>query len=591
MRRSGKGILFSLILLGACSDKGETTRPPQDLDGDGYTDLEECNDEDAAISPAADELCDGVDNNCDGVVDDDAIDAETWYPDNDGDGFGSDTVPGRVACEDPSSSSTTYSTDPNDCDDGDLGVNPTAAEDCSDGVDNDCDEVTDACTDNTQVVLGDAQAKVLGEEGESAGTSIAGPGDVDGDGMDDLVTGAPLAEEDGDARGAVYLVLGGSVGEVASGLSAARLLGELQDDLAGTAVSGGDVDNDGYADILVGAPGDDTTESNAGAAYLELGPVTGERSLGRADAKLTGTAGSDALGSALAVVGSVGGDAGADLWVGEPWYGDGLGRAYLVLGPPSGEVEIRTQDGRLQGEVAGDKLGSAVGDAGDMDGNGKSDLVVGAPGSSVTGTRAGRVYLALDDLRGAVSAADADAVLDGEGEGDQAGVSVAGVGDLDGDGYSEVLVGAYGDDENGADAGVAYLLAGTTRGAGSLSGAQARLLGPEAGSYAGFSVAGPGDVNGDGAPDLLIGVPYDETGGEAAGAAYVVYGPVSGAFDLGGADAEIIGEDSTDQAGRVVAGGGDADGDGLMDVIVSSPLDDDGGTDAGAAWLVLGAKL
>ncbi len=592
MRRGAAPILFGLILLGACSDKDEVIRPPQDEDGDGYTDDDDCDDADAAISPAAIELCDGVDNNCDGVTDDDAEDASTWYPDNDADGYGSDRVPGQVSCEDPSSGGTAYSTDPSDCDDGDAEVSPSVEETCGDDVDNDCDDVVDNCAGHSTVGLESAHARLRGAMGEGMGSSVAGPGDVDGDGLADLIAGAPQATVSGDVLGAVYLVLGGSSGELDSSGAAAHLQGAVDGDGTGTAVSGGDVDNDGYADLLIGAPGYDSDATNSGAAWLVLGPVAGDHDLSeRADALLAGTDASDACGTSLVVTGSVGGDDGMDLWVGEPNYADGKGRAYLVLGPPEGESEIRTHDGRIQGTEEGDKIGSAVGDAGDIDGDGKSDLIVGAPGAGGAGTRSGRVYLVLDELRGAIGAADADALLDGEAEGDQAGAAVSGAGDQDGDGYAEILVGAQGDDDNGADAGAVYVVSGASRGSASLGATTTKLLGREAGSYAGYSVALAGDVNADGAPDVLVGAPYDGAGGEAAGAAFVVYGPVSGVLDLADAQVEILGEESTDQAGRAVAGGGDADGDGYGDLLIASPLDDDGGSDAGAAWLVLGSQL
>jgi len=584
-------ILFGFSLLLGCSGKDEPNIPPQDEDGDGYTTQNDCDDGDAAVSPVASEVCNGIDDDCDGTVDQDAEDASTWYPDNDGDGYGSDRVPGREDCEDPSSDGTSYTTDNGDCDDGDPDVSPAASEDCHDGVDNDCDAVTDSCSDNTQVGLGEADAKVTGDAGEEVGSAVAGPGDVDGDGLGDLLIGAPLAEAGAVHKGAAWLFLGGASGALGADAAAVTVLGEVADDEVGAAVAGGDLDDDGYADLVVGAPGWDGTDDDMGATAVAYGPLSGAVNFSAADALLTGTIKSGGEGAALAVAGDVGDDAGADLLVGEPTYNGGIGRAYLVMGAPSGESEIRRSDGRLQGTASTDQLGSAVAGAGDIDGDGKVDLVVGAPGTAGSGTRAGAAYVQLDDLRSAITATDADLVLSGEAAGDQAGSAVAGAGDLDGDGLSEVLVGAYGQDGAGTDAGAVYVVSGTTRGVVSLADASAALTGPSAGSYAGFSVAGPGDVNGDGQPDVLVGVPYDATGGETAGAAYLIYGPVTGALDLTLADAVIVGEEATDQAGRAVSGGGDADGDGHVDVLVGSPNDRDGGVDAGAAWLVLGSRL
>ncbi len=125
-------LLMMLTLLVACGDKDDTGLPPVDGDGDGYSVLDDCDDAEVAINPGAEELCDGIDNNCDGD-EDDAADALTWYADGDGDGYG-DASSTTAACSQPSG----YVADVTDCDDSDANANPSASEYC-DGHDDDCD--------------------------------------------------------------------------------------------------------------------------------------------------------------------------------------------------------------------------------------------------------------------------------------------------------------------------------------------------------------------------------------------------------------------------------------------------------------------
>ncbi len=148
-----------------------------DSDGDGYAACEECDDADAAISPDAEEVCDGVDNDCDGAVDEsDATDASTWYADADGDGYG-DASSTTTACSMPSG----YTTDVSDCDDGDSFSFPGAAEVCGDGVDQDCDGSDESCAYTGTFDLGTYGIKLIGEDAfDLAGATVSGAGDING---------------------------------------------------------------------------------------------------------------------------------------------------------------------------------------------------------------------------------------------------------------------------------------------------------------------------------------------------------------------------------------------------------------------------
>jgi len=165
----------------------------------------------------------------------------------------------------------------------------------------------------------------------------------------------------------------------------------------------------------------------------------------------------------------------------------------------------------------------------------------------------------------------ASITLYGEAGGDSAGCSVAGVGDVDADGYDDVLIGAYGNSDGARDAGAAYLLYGPVSST-NLSGADAALRGWVTGGMAGYSVAAAGDVNADGMADLFVGAPWEgsETSKTYTGAAYVVYGPVTGEMSLEDSDLSMHAVNYDDGAGWDIAGAVDATGDGLPDLLMGA---------------------
>ena len=552
----------------------------------------DCDDGDASINPGASELCDGaVDEDCDGVVDeDDAVDAPTWYLDTDTDGYGLDSD-SLVSCAQPGG----YAALGGECDDGDAAVNPGAYEICSNGVDDDCDGLAVGCTPSGELGLGDADTLLWGEDADDlAGYRVSWAGDVNGDGLDDLAIGARESAAAGIYSGSAYLVLGPISADSSLASAQAIFRGETYGDYAGSSVVGvGDLDADGYADLLVGSSGQDSGGGNAGAVYLIHGPVTGTMSLSSADARLTGEDGGDQAGWAAAAAGDVDGDGVDDMLVGA--FGNDLGGAnsglaYLVLGPVTADASLSTAHARLLGEDAGDTAGSSVASAGDVDGDGLDDLLVGAPASDLGGSGSGAAYLVLGPVTGDLGLASADARLIGDAS-DEAGRSVASAGDVDGDGLDDLLVGAPGCDVSGTDAGAAYLFLRAVSGDVALSGADARLLGESAGDAAGGSVGGAGDVDADGFDDVLVGALYHATSVGDGGAAYLLLGPVSGDHSLADADAGLMGQAASDEAGSSVGLSGDTNGDGYDDLVVGAQSNDTAGSDAGAVYLVLGGGL
>ena len=632
----------------------------------GYTaDDQDCDDGDAAVNPDAEELCDGIDNDCDGDTDEDeAIDASEWHPDLDGDGYG-DAAQAVSACSAPSghvaddtdcddtdaavnpgasedecndldddcdgdvdesaagspielcvdgdgdgygdaddcyhdwdlcAPASGYVADAGDCDDSDAAVNPAASEICDDGLDNDCDGMASGCAPVGGISLAEADAKIIGEDGyDYAGDELAFA-DVNGDGYDDLVVSAWMRDSGaGSGAAEVYLVLGPVSGDFDLSGAQASFQGVGMSDYAGRSVgNAGDLDGSGHEDIIIGAIYYQGSGNNQGAAYVVEGPVTGSMSLGSADFQFTGESSDDAAGYGTDGAGDVNGDGHPDLLIGA--YGDDVGGSdagamYVVLGPVTASFVLSGAHAKLTGEAASDWVGVRVAGVGDVNGDGFDDVMTGARQNDAGGTDAGAAYLALGPLSGESSLSVADAKLIGEAAGDEAGSGVAAAGDVDADGYADLLVGSRYEDSGGSKAGAAYLLLGPVTGSLSLSAADAKLIGEADGDKAGEAVAGGGDLDVDGHDDLLVGAEWEDSAATAAGAAYLVYGSITGTLDLSAADAKLAGEAYLDSAGGSVCMGGDVNGDGADDLLVGALYESTGGGYAGAAYLVLGGGL
>ncbi|MCK6531283.1 FG-GAP-like repeat-containing protein, partial [Myxococcota bacterium] len=430
------------------------------------------------------------------------------------------------------------------------------------------------------------------------GTSVAGAGDVDGDGKADVVVGAPEWSGPLGAEGRVALYLGGGICNVLDWYADADLdgFGDPGTIASACVVPAGYVADDTDCDdadpgIYPGAPevcGDGVDGDCLGAASGCV--LEGDLSASAADVYLVGEQGGDRAGHAVAHA-DLDGDGYQDLLVGAPGYPGGLsaGALYVVYGPVWGTIDLSLADARIEGEAAGDLAGYSVSGAGDLDGDGNEDVLVGAPGVGVVGGKEGAAYVLYGPLTGTGSLATAGAKMTGEAMGDGAGTAVAAAGDVNGDGSPDLAVGAPFYDGRGVDSGAAYLVLGPVWGVMDLSLADATLMGPRRGEQAGWSLAG-GDFDGDGRGDLLVGAPGSRAGGPGSGAAYLARGPVLGRRNLGTvAAATLVGEGPQDQAGWSVASAGDVDGDGADDVLVGARRFDGGGTDAGAAYLLAGS--
>lgn len=384
----------------------------------------------------------------------------------------------------------------------------------------------------TDTPVSDATTAIYGDtEYAELGHSCANGGDFDGDGLEDIVVSThPYYGEK------TYVIMGSSDLADMTGLDSGNVL-EIS---AGGPVAGvGDVDQDGYADIVIGDLYDDTSGVYAGAAYLIYGK--------------------------------------ADLQA-------------ITFNNAKRGILVGTQWVKFTGEAERDYAGDSVAGAGDVNGDGNADFLVGASENDDGGYGSGKAYLVLGGIRPRVTTwslgRSSIVKFTGETAGDSAGISLAGAGDVNGDGFDDVVIGAYASDQGGNAFGAAFLVWGssiptdTDLGDASVE----KFIGDTDYQYAGSTVAGVGDVDGNGLDDFLIST--SATGEQSA---FLVSGRSSYASPVTLASGWKIDEfmSSTDDEnfGSFVGPAGDLDGDGTIYFFIGANRNDDGGYGSGKIWI------
>ena len=328
-----------------------------------------------------------------------------------------------------------------------------------------------------------------------SGSSVSA-GDVNNDGYDDIIIGAPFADPSGGGSGSTYVVFGKENGfsrtmglSELDGSDGFRIDGESGGDLSGYSVSSGDVNGDGYDDIIIGAVGADrngNSVSNRGASYVVFGKDD------------------DAFAATMNL------------------------------------SELDGSDGfRINGESAGDASGRSVSSAGDINGDGYDDIIIGAPYADPNGSSSGSAYVVFGKESGfsrAIEPSELDGSdgfrINGGSAGYSSGASVSSAGDFNGDGYDDIIIGAHYADSNGnINSGSTYVVFGKESGfsrvieLSELDGSDGfRINGESGDDHGGVSVSSAGDINGDGYDDIIIGAFMADSNGFASGSSYIIYG-------------------------------------------------------------------
>jgi hypothetical protein len=407
------------------------------------------------------------------------------------------------------------------------------------------------------------------ENGDQLGFSVASLGDLDGNGVAELAVGAVGDDSGGPDRGAVWVLFLDPNGTVAAHQKISDTEGGFGGVLAdgdafGSSVAAiGDLDGDGITELAVGAAADDDGAADSGAIWVLFldadGTVRTAQKISASQGAFGGLLhGGDAFGRSIAALGDLNQDGAPDLAVGAYLDDDGAGEqgaVWILFLTPNGTVHHFQKVSELEGGFAGnldglDTFGFSVARLPDLDFDGDPELAVGAPLDDDGGANRGAVWLLMMNGDGTVDghlkiSSISGAFTGSLDNGDTFGTSVASLGDLDRDGRPDLAVGAAFDDDGGNNRGAVWNLLleelGTVRSHAKVSDTSGGFFGVlDDVDLFGFATASPGDLDGDGNADLVVGAPDDDDGGADRGALWVLFLEGSAIFSDGFESGDLL---------------------------------------------------